>query len=204
MRVFFLLLTAGLVLACLDVLHFRHTVPLQNTELVHFDALIVLGSPAMPDGSPSNIQRVRVSEAVQEYQRGVAPRIIFTGGAAHNHFVEAQVMGALAQSEGVPASAIFLESRAFDTLQNAEDSVRIMQAHGWRSAEVITTREHLYRSALIFSHTPIEWRMHAAPWPPAYSQIYIAAHHLVEGLKTLRLQSLTLTSHPFQPLDSLR
>jgi hypothetical protein len=55
------------------------TIPRGNTQQSTFDAIIVLGYPANPDGSPSLIQRERVLEAVREYRASVAPRLIMTG-----------------------------------------------------------------------------------------------------------------------------
>jgi len=141
----------------------RHFAPQSNTDLTRFDTLIVLGYPADYDGNPSPLQLARVNEAVREYERGVAPHILMTGGAAHNHFVEAEVMARTAESEGVPASAIIIEGKALDTIQNACYSVRLMREHGWKSAEVVSTAAHLPRAAMIFEPLPIEWRMHAAP-----------------------------------------
>ena len=65
------------------------TIPRGNTEQKHFDTLIVLGSPANPDGQPSVEQRERVMEAVREFQRGRADHLIVTGGAAHNTWMRA-------------------------------------------------------------------------------------------------------------------
>ena len=87
-----------------------------------------------------------MTEGVREYERGVAPRLILTGGAAHNQFVEARVMARTAEAQGIPASAIFVEPEARDTIQNACYSVRIMKAHGWRSAEVVSSASHLPRA----------------------------------------------------------
>jgi Uncharacterized conserved protein len=165
----------------------RAIVPSSNTSLTRFDAIIVLGYPADSDGNPSPIQLSRVTEAVHEYERGVAPRMIVTGGAAHNHFVEADVMARTAQAEGIPASAIVLEREAKDTIQNACYSVRIMKSHGWRSAEVVSTDSHLPRAAMIFTDMPIEWRMHAAPLlTPRFGWGFSAAAGALETLKTAR------------------
>ncbi len=60
------------------------TLPLSDTDATHFDTLIVLGYPAFPDGTPRPEMRERVLEGVREYRAGVAPRIIMTGGSAHN------------------------------------------------------------------------------------------------------------------------
>jgi uncharacterized SAM-binding protein YcdF (DUF218 family) len=141
----------------------RQLAPTSNTALSRFDAIIVLGYPADADGNPTPEQLARVTEAVHEYQRGVAPRLILSGGAAHNSFAEARVMARTAQAQGIPRSAIFVEDQATDTIQNACYSVRIMKAHGWGSAEVVSSPSHLPRAGLIFSRLGIAWRTHAAP-----------------------------------------
>ncbi|HXR38090.1 MAG TPA: YdcF family protein [Terracidiphilus sp.] len=164
----------------------RSLAPASNTSLTRFDAIIVLGSPADSDGNPTPTQLARVTEAVHEYQRGVAPRLILTGHSAHNRFVEAEVMARSAEAQGIPASAIVLEPQADDTIQNACYSVRIMKANGWRSAEVISSPYHLPRAALIFSPLPLEWRTHAAPPLAPESPAYDTALTTVEVLKTAR------------------
>ena len=140
----------------------------------------------------------RVTEAVREYERGVAPRLIVTGGAAHNQFVEARAMARAAHAQGIPESAIYVEPQAMDTIQNACYSARIMKAHGWRSAEVVSGASHLPRAAMIFSRLPVEWRMHAAPplSPPA---AYSVAATAVETLKTVRYLVWTRQTERCEP-----
>jgi uncharacterized SAM-binding protein YcdF (DUF218 family) len=162
----------------------RQFAPTSNTNAQRFDAIIVLGYPADADGNPTPRQLARVSEGVREYERGVAPRLILSGGAAHNGFVEAQVMARIAEAQGIPASAIFQETQAEDTIQNACYSVRIMQAHGWKSAEVVSSASHLPRAGLIFSRLPVEWRTHAAPALTA--EPGAEAESLLETMKTVR------------------
>jgi uncharacterized SAM-binding protein YcdF (DUF218 family) len=191
-RLLFLVVVCGLLYVGVVFLIDR-TLPLSNTKATHFDTLIVLGYPAFPDGTPRPEQRERVLEGVREYRAGVAPRIIMTGGAAHNQYVEAHVMAQLAESQGVPADAILEEGQAHDTIQNAYYSVKIMQAHGWHSAEVVSSHSHLPRASLIFAHFPIEWRMHAAPWPQSYGWFRKASIEWYEAADTARLR---LTSFP--------
>lgn len=164
----------------------RHMAPAGNTQLDRFDAIIVLGNPADADGNPTPTQLARVTEAVREYERGVAPRLILTGGAVANQFDEARVMARTAEAQGVPASAVFVEPNARDTIQNACYAVRIMEAHGWTSAEVVSSPSHLPRAALIFSHLPIEWRTHAAPPLEPQSENSDRANAAMETLKTVR------------------
>jgi uncharacterized SAM-binding protein YcdF (DUF218 family) len=175
------------------------TLPLTNTATTQFDTLIVLGYPALEDGTPGPEMRERVMEAVREYRSGVAPRMILTGGAAHNRYVEAHVMAQFAEGQGVPASAIIEERQAKDTIQNAYYSVEIMEKHGWHSAEVVSSHSHLPRASLIFSRFPIEWRMHAAPWPSEYDFLDRAAHEWYEAMDTARLRLSSFPESRFLP-----
>lgn len=150
--------------------------PTHNTAATHFDAIMVLGTPARPDGTPSPEQRERVLEGIREYRAGVAPRLIMTGGPAHNHFIEAHVMAKFAESQGVPAADILEEDQAQDTIQNIFYSATILHAHSWSSAEIVSSPYHLGRTALILDafnqRDPalhIEWRTHPSRWPPEYT-----------------------------------
>ena len=163
------------VLACAAVAVNLFFIPTHNTSATHFDTLIVLGYPANPDGSPSPEQRERVLEAVREYKAGVAPNIIMSGGAAHNQFIEAHTMISLAIGQGVPISALFGESHSQNTIQNIFYSASIMRQRNWRSAEIVSSPDHLHRAAMIlvafnrqYPMTAIEWRTHPSRWPTEY------------------------------------
>lgn len=175
-----------LLLSTVSLLYF--TIPEKNTTLDHFDAIVVLGAPANPDGSPGPEQRERVLEGVREYRKGRASHIIMTGGAAHNRYVESEVMAQLAMTNGVPAVAICEDTKSKNTIQNAYYAVQIMRAHAWHSAEIVSSASHLPRASLIFSRFPIEWRMHASPWPPSYSALYPWSVYVYEALYCSRLR----------------
>ena len=164
----------------------RAYAPSGNTQAARFDAILVLGTPADAEGNPTPVQLSRVTEAVHEYERGVAPHLILTGGPTYHGYVEAEVMARAAEAQGVPASSIAVEPHALDTIHNACYSVAIMKANGWRSAEVISNSSHLPRAGMIFSRLPIDWRVHAAPSlePEIDSSVRLAVAR--EVLKTLR------------------
>lgn len=177
-------------------------IPTGNAILPHFDAIVVLGTPANPDGSPSPEQRERTLEGIREYKAGIAPHLIFTGAAAHNQFVEAHVMAMLALSRGVPPAAIIEEDHAQNTVQNIFYSRQIMSNSGWNSAEVVSSPSHLPRTALILEHYPIQWSTHAAPWPPEYSIWQRAAHYAVEAEYCLRLRIFGFPKSRFLPSET--
>ena len=181
-------LATALVLAILlgIAAFMRRLAPVSNTAATRFDAIVVLGTTVDRDGNPSPDLLARVIEGVREYERGVAPRLILTGGAAHSNFVEARVMARAAEALGVPSSSILLETNAMDTIQNACYAERIMKAHGWRSSEVISRPSHLHRAGMIFSRLPLDWSLHAAPPLEPESPAYEYGASAVETAKTLR------------------
>jgi len=141
----------------------------ENAKLGKVDAIIVLGCPTKPDGSPTPEQRERVLEGVREFKKGVSDHIIMTGAAAHNQFVEAHSMALLAEENGVPASSVVEENQAQNTVQNIYYSEKIMEKNGWHTTEVISSPSHLPRTALILHHWPLlQWATHPAQWPEEY------------------------------------
>lgn len=201
-RVFLLVI----VLAAVAVLGNLWTIPEGNVEADHFDVIIVLGSPANLDGSPSPAERARVIEAIREYRSGVASEIIMTGGPAHNRFVEGHVMAELAVSEGVPASAIIEERQAQNTIQNIFYSAEILRDHHWHTAEVISSRAHLPRAALILQafdtahpEMAVHWKTHAAPWPPELSLVRRALLDSLEWTRCLQIRLFGFPRSRFLP-----
>jgi uncharacterized SAM-binding protein YcdF (DUF218 family) len=175
------------------------TIPTHDTSLTHFDTIVVLGTPANPDGTPSPEQRERTLEGVREFKAGIAPHLILTGGPAHNQFVEAHVMATLAIAQGVPPAAVIEEPRAQNTIQNIFYSQRIMSAHQWTTAEVVSSPSHLPRTALILEHYPLAWRTDPAPWPSEYTFWQRAARYCVEAQYCLKLRLFGFPMTPFLP-----
>ena len=99
LRVFAILLATAV--ACVAIVYF--SIPMADTQQDHFDVILVLGNPARSDGSIAPTAQSRVLEAIRQYRAGMAPRLLMTGGAVANRYVEAQVMLQFAESQGVPA-----------------------------------------------------------------------------------------------------
>lgn len=123
-----------------------------------FDVIIVLGNPANADGSPSKVMTQRVSLGVDLYNQGVAPDIIFTGGAAANEYVESDIERQIAMDMGVPEEHIITERMSMTTYQNAYFATKVMEQHGYESAAIVSSSYHLRRVKGIFSNYDIEYR----------------------------------------------
>lgn len=199
LRKLLIILPVLVFVAIAGIVFAYQSIPTTDANLAHFDTIIVLGTPANPDGTPSPEQRERTLEGVREFKAGVAPSLILTGGPAHNQYVEAHVMATLAIAQGVPPSAVIEEDHAKNTIQNIFYSQRIMAQHGWTSAEVVSSPSHLPRTALILEYYPLQWRTHPAPWPPQYSFWQRAAHYSVEAQSCLKLRLLGFPRTPFLP-----
>lgn len=89
-------------------------------------AIIVLGA-AQYDGRPSPVLRARLDHAIALWQRGLAPRLIVTGGrAAGDRTSEAATSRRYAVRHGVPDSAILLESEGRTTDQSLRAAAALM------------------------------------------------------------------------------
>ncbi|MBM3900255.1 MAG: YdcF family protein [Gemmatimonadetes bacterium] len=79
------------------------------------DAIIVLGA-AHYGGKPSPVLQARLDQALALYQRGLAPRVILTGGTAPgDQTSEAAVGRSYLRRAGVPATAMLMESEGRTT-----------------------------------------------------------------------------------------
>src|SRR6185369_9765643 len=93
---------------------------------IHADAIVVLGA-AQYVGRPSPVLRARLDHAVELWRRGLAPRIIFTGGfGEHDTTSEAAVAERYAIDHGVPARAILIENRGRSTIESLRRVATLM------------------------------------------------------------------------------
>jgi uncharacterized SAM-binding protein YcdF (DUF218 family) len=114
------------------------------------DAVVVLGARVLPGGVPSGALRARTEKAVELYQRGVAPRLVFSGGVGVNPPSEARVMLALATRLGVPAEACILEEESHSTEENARLAAKLLRTLGARRVVVVSDPYHLLRARQYF------------------------------------------------------
>lgn len=115
------------------------------------DVIIILGSGTLSDGSPTVGQTRRVQHGVALYKQGFAPLILCTGGYTKQHpKSEAQTCVDLAESLGVPASALLMEEKSLSTEENAIYSQKVMQAEGLKTALLVSDNFHLLRAEMLF------------------------------------------------------
>ncbi|MFZ7128682.1 MAG: YdcF family protein [Desulfobacterales bacterium] len=129
------------------------------------DAIIVLGAPVRPDGTPGEALRSRTDHGIRLFWRRVAPRLVLSGGARRHPPPEALVMKSLVIAGGVPPDAVLVEDRSRTTFENALNCAHIFREHGWRSAIIVTDDFHCFRAGLMFRAAGLAVR--TSPCPPS-------------------------------------
>jgi len=121
-----------------------------------YDTLIVLGNPAKDDGTPNRILRARLNKALELYLDGVSKTIIVTGGAAHNFYLESEVMANYLVEHGVENKHIIQDQISLNTIDNAQNCAKIMATHGLKTALIVTSSFHKKRAKLLFEKQNLE------------------------------------------------
>jgi len=145
------------------------------------DCIVVFAGGVGESGQAGGGYQERVKQAADLYRLGFANHVIFSSGFAFA-FREAEVMRALAIDNGVPASAIELETSAANTHENVVFSRRILDEHGWRRILLVSSPYHMRRALLTWRKAAPEIAVVATP--PPKSQFY--AHDRGASLDQMR------------------
>ncbi|HSH99200.1 MAG TPA: YdcF family protein [Reyranella sp.] len=139
--------------ALIGILENRARAAARQSPACCYDAIVVLGggiSPAHPPEQPVpdlSENGDRMWEAARLFRRGVAPRIIVTGGSLLEHGgppgTEAEAMRLFLVDLGVPAGAILDEPKAQNTIENIRN-VRALVGDG--RVAVVTSAYHMPRA----------------------------------------------------------
>jgi uncharacterized SAM-binding protein YcdF (DUF218 family) len=112
------------------------------------DAILVFGARAYASGRPSDALEDRVLTAIELYKRGLAPRLIFSGGPGDGDLSEPQVMRRVAVSKGVPESAILLDDGGVTTDASVRNAAKLLAGVAQPRILAISHAWHLPRVKL--------------------------------------------------------
>jgi len=108
-------------------------------------AIIVFGA-AEYAGRPSPVFRARLDHAYELFQRGLAPLVITTGGAAKDtHFTEGGVGRDYLIARGIPDLNLIAETQSEDTAKSAVRTAIILRANGLRACLAVSDAYHMFR-----------------------------------------------------------
>src|SRR5579863_1816028 len=140
-------LVAAAVILSLNVAHVSREIQQvsQIDEARPADAIMVLGA-AEYRGKPSPVLEARLNHALFLYLKGLAPRVITTGGAGGDPvFTEGSVGRTYLTKHGVPPEAVVVEREGESTAQSVAAVVEIMRRMNLRSAIVVSDGYHIFR-----------------------------------------------------------
>jgi uncharacterized SAM-binding protein YcdF (DUF218 family) len=158
------------------------------------DTIIVLGAAAY-DARPSPVFEERIRHGIDLYQRGLARRVIFTGGYGGGgaRFSESQVARRYALRQGVPAKAILIESASRNTQENLRQAVLLMQANDLHSAIIVSDPLHMSRALRLSRELGIDalgsptpttrFRSFGTRWRFLLSEVYFFHRDLLAKLR---------------------
>ncbi|HXG33998.1 MAG TPA: YdcF family protein [Bryobacteraceae bacterium] len=110
------------------------------------DVIVILGA-AEYRGRPSPVYRARLDHGLELYRKGLAPRIITTGGAGGDpHFTEGGVGQAYLTERGVPSEVITAEQEGSTTAESLAAVAEIMRRMGLSSCIVVSDGYHIFRA----------------------------------------------------------
>ena len=160
-----LLLLAAAAAALFVAITAVQVVRTASLEEIHpADAIVVFGA-AEYSGRPSPVLRARLDRALELFQRGMAPIIITTGGAASDpSFSEGGVGRVYLMRHGVAESSLIAETRGRDTSESAVRVAVIMRANGLRSCVAVSDAYHVFRIRKLLEHEGIS-PVYVAPRP---------------------------------------
>jgi len=149
------------------------------------DSIVVFSGGVGESGKVDQGQsyQERLLYAVDLYNNGFAPRMIFSSGYTY-HIQEPELMKAMAVSLGVPAKDILLEKNATSTYQNVVLTSSILKDKGWSSALLVSSPYHMLRTSLVFKKIAPGLRVYYVPIP--HSSFYNRA----DGVRLRQIKAI--------------
>jgi len=127
------------------------------------DVIVVFGA-AEYAGRPSPVYRARLDHAYELFQKGMAPVVITTGGAAQDpDFSEGGVGRDYLLRRGIPEQALIAETQGSDTAQSAERVANIMRTNGMKSCIAVSDAYHVFRIRALLEREGVQVEL--APRP---------------------------------------
>lgn len=152
------------------------------------DAIIVLGAQVLEDGTPSVALERRLTAALEAYEE--KPQLIITCGAQglDEPRAEGYVMRDWLLERGVSPEDVVAETSSFNTRENLEYALAIMEHRGLSKALVVTSDYHVARALALCEQVGIDATGKGSPSKPEY----FLKNHFREGLSWIKfwLESL--------------
>lgn len=128
----------------------------EREEARPVDAIVVLGA-AQYDGKPSPVLRARLDHTARLYRRGLADKVVVTGGKrAGDRTTEASVSAAYLVRKGVPESSILREVKGRTSWQQLAAAAGFLKQRGSTRVLLVSDGFHSARISGIASELGLE------------------------------------------------
>ena len=122
------------------------------------DVAIVLGA-GTNNQKLSPVFKERVNHSILLYRNGIIDKIIFTGGfGVGQQYSDSYTAKSYALANGVPENDIFIEETSNYTIENLEESKRIMAANELKHALLVSDPLHMLRAIKLAQYYEIDCR----------------------------------------------
>src|SRR6266481_7629889 len=140
-----LIAATGAFLLFLAITGLRIVRAADETPAHKADVIVVFGA-AEYAGRPSPVYRARLDHGFDLFQKGLAPVVITTGGAAQDpDFSEGGVGRDYLSRRGIPEKNLIAETQSSDTAQSAIRVANIMRANGMKRCIAVSDAYHVFR-----------------------------------------------------------
>lgn len=114
-----------------------------------YDAIIVLGAQVKPDGTLSLQLQWRIDAAVKAWREHNSLIVVCGAQGGKEPVPEAHVMREELIRQGVPADSILMDDKSFNTKQNIDHAVTLLEGHEVDRVLIVTSDYHLPRALAI-------------------------------------------------------
>jgi uncharacterized SAM-binding protein YcdF (DUF218 family) len=172
-------------------------------------AIVVLGA-AQYDGRPSPVLAARLDHAIDLYERGIAPKIVTTGGnRPGDRFTEASAGASYLIRHGVPSDALELEVQGETSWESLAAAARFLRRENITDVVLVSSPWHALRTEEIAGEVGLDGRSSPAPEHESLSKrlyhlgretVAVSVGRIV-GHRRLVDLSPRHTPHPVRPSD---
>lgn len=146
------------------------------------ECALVLGAGLRDDGTPSDVLRDRLDEAVVLHREGRVRRILVSGDHRTAAYDEPNAMRRYLEGQGIPAEAVFMDHAGFDTYSSMW---RAKNVFGASRVVVVTQRFHLPRALFVARALGMEAEGSAADRRPYRGSAWLEVREVASRTKAL-------------------
>jgi len=134
-----------------------------ETPAKNADVIVIFGA-AEYAGHPSPVYKARLDHGYELFEKGMAPVVITTGGAAQDpDFSEGGVGRDYLLRRGVPEQNLIAETQGSDTAQSAARVANIMRTNGMKTCIAVSDAFHVFRIRALLEHEGVQVEVSPRP-----------------------------------------